>query len=105
MEKYKITFLHSALEDLEEIVLYISKDSKENAMAMHDKIIELATKLEDFPKLGVQVPDKKMSARGFRMIAVDKYILFYKVYSQEICVLRVLHGARDYSILFSQISE
>lgn len=105
MEKYRITFLQTALDDLEEIVLYISKDSKENAMAMHDKIIQIVTKLEDFPKLGVQVPDKKMSARGFRMIAVDKYLLFYKVYPEEICILRVLHGARDYSILFSQFLE
>lgn len=105
MEKYRITFLQTALDDLEEIVLYISKDSKENAMAMHHKINEIATKLEGFPKLGVQVPDKKMSARGFRMIAVDKYLLFYKVYPEEICILRVLHGARDYSILFSEFSE
>lgn len=102
MEKHKITFLQTALDDLEEIVLYISKDSKQSAIEMHDKIIQIANKLESFPKLGIQVPDKKMSARGFRMIAVEKYLLFYKVYPGEVCVLRVLHGARDYSILSSQ---
>lgn len=102
MEKYRVTFLQSALDDIEDIVLYIAKDSKKNALLMHDKIIEVANRLETFPKLGVQVPDKKMSERGFRMIAVDKYLLFYKIYSEEICILRVLHGARDYPKLFSR---
>jgi len=96
------TFLQSALDDLEEIVLYISKDSKERAMEMHDKIIQLATKLETFPKLGIQVPDKNISARGFRMIAIDRYLLFYKVYPEEICVLRVLHGGN--SLLFTRFT-
>ena len=102
MKKYRITFLQSALDDLEEIVLYISKDSKERAMDMHNKIIQLATKLETFPKLGIQVPEKNISARGFRMITIDRYLLLYKVYPEEICILRVLHGASDYSMLFSQ---
>jgi len=104
MERYRVVFLQSALDDLEEIVLYISKDSKEKAMKMHDKIIDLANKLETFSKLGVQVPERKMSAHGFRLIAIDRYLLFYKIYPEEICILRVVHGARDYSKLFSQFS-
>lgn len=105
MKKYKVVFLQSALDDLEELVLYISKDSKRNAMEIHDRIVQLANKLETFPKLGIQVPDKKMRERGFRMIAVQKSLLFYKVYPEEVAILRVLHGARDYPRLFSQLSE
>jgi len=105
MKKYNVVFLQSALDDLEEIVLYISKESKKSAMEMHDKIVKLASKLETFPKLGIQVPDKKMRERGFRMIAVDRYLLFYKVHPEEIIILRVLHGARDYPRLFSRLSE
>ena len=104
MEKCKVVFLQSALDDLEEIVLYIAKDSKTNAIAMHDRIIETANRLETFPKLGVLVPDKKMGERGFRVIAVNKYHLFYKVHSEEVAILRVLHGARDYPKLFSRFS-
>ncbi len=105
MEKYKVVFLQSALDDLEEIVLYIAKDSKKNAMKMHDKIIETANRLETFPKLGLLVPDKKLGESGFRMIAINKYLLFYKVYPEEVDILRVLHGARDCPKLLSRFSS
>ena len=105
MEKHRITFLQSALDDLEGIVQYISLDSKENALKFKDKIIQITNKLQSFPKMGLQVPDRKMSARGYRMIRIDKYLLFYKIYSDEVCILRVLHGARDYPLLSSQFSS
>ena len=105
MEKRKVVFLQSALDDLEEIVLYIAKDSKESAMKIHDKVIETANRLETFPKLGILIPDKKMSESGFRMIVVNKYLLFYKVYPEKVDILRVLHGARDYPKLFSRITD
>jgi plasmid stabilization system protein ParE len=49
METYKVRFLKEALEDLEEIVLYIAQDSSRAAFQMHDKIIKKATDLEVFP--------------------------------------------------------
>ena len=105
MENYSIIFTGSALNDLEEIILYIAKDSKENALRFHDKIIKSTNKLETFPKLGLLVPDKKMSSSGFRMLVIDKYLLFYKIYQEEISILRVLHGSRDYPKLFLKIKK
>lgn len=96
MDRYKVTFMESAINDLEEIVLYIARDSKANAIKFHDKIIESSKKLETFPKLGLLVPDKKMSNSGFRMLIIDKYLLFYKIYQEEISILRVVHGSKDY---------
>jgi len=58
MAKYKVEFLQSAIDDLQEIVLYIANDSKKSALELHDKIIESATRLEDFPTLGRMVPEK-----------------------------------------------
>lgn len=101
MAKYKVEFLQSAIDDLEEIVLYIAKDSPKSAMELHDKIIESATRLQEFPSLGRLVPDKKLRESGFRLIVIDKYLLFYKIYNEEINILRVLRGDRDYPSLFS----
>ena len=39
MEVYDVRFLKEALEDLEEIVLYIAQDSRHAALRLHDKII------------------------------------------------------------------
>lgn len=96
----KLIFSDLALNDLEEIVLYISKDSKENAINFYNILMESAKMLESFPLLGVLVPDKKLSSRKYRMLIIGDYLLFYKTNNQEIRVLRVLHGRRDYPYLF-----
>lgn len=55
MNKYKATFLHPALDDLEEIILYIAQGSSDAALKMHDEIISKARKLnEKFELNGVK---------------------------------------------------
>lgn len=103
--KYRVEFLQPALDDLEEIILHIARDSKAAAMKMHDKIVAAAYRLETFPKLGIPVPDKKMREGGFRMLIIDKYILFYKIYGDMINILRLVHGSRDYPQLFEKRSQ
>ncbi len=102
MERYEIKFLKDALEDLEEIILYIAKDSKILALKMHDQIMDTAKDLTTFPKRGRLVPDKKMAAHGFRMLIVMPYIIFYKIDDNTVHIHRVLHGARNYPSLFKE---
>ena len=45
MEIYKVEYLQTAMEDLEEIILYIAKDSVQDAIKMHDEIIDKSNKL------------------------------------------------------------
>ena len=99
MNKYDIKFLQIALDDIDDIVLYIAQDSRNAAIKMHDKIIETVNNLADFPMMGRAVPDEKIAKRGFRMIGVGKYLIFYKVFGKKVVILRVLHGMRDYPSL------
>jgi len=103
MGKFDVVFLQSALDDVEDIVLYIAKDSAQSAIKMHDYIVDTANRLSEFPMMGRAVPDEKISRRGFRMIGIGKYLLFYKVYDKRVVILRVLHGARDYPNLLDEI--
>ena len=93
---HKVIFSQQALDDLEQIVAYISQDSKNAALKLYDKIIEKTGRLSDFPMMGMLVPDEKIGKHGFRMIRHGNYLLFYKVYDTSVFVLRILHGARDY---------
>ncbi len=102
MELYDIRFLKDALDDLEEDVLYIAKDSKQAALLMHDKIIQKSNDLAHFPKLGRFVPDKKITEIGFRMLIVDKYIIFYRIIQNIVYIHRVLHGARNFPNLLAR---
>ena len=99
--KCKVIFLQAALDDLEQIVAYIAQDNVNAALRLHDRIVETANKLSDFPMIGRLVPDEKIGKHGFRMIGHGNYIMFYKVYDNDnkVVVLRVLHGARDYPSL------
>ena len=94
--KYNVVFLQIALDDLEQIVTYVARDNTNAALKLHDRIIETASKLSEFPMMGRLVPDEKIGKHGFRMIGHGNYTLFYKVYENNVVVLRVLHGARDY---------
>ena len=102
METYDVRFLQEALEDLEEIVLYIAQDSRQAALRMHDKIVEKANDLAIFPKRGRLVPDRKMAAAGYRMLGIKPYIVFYRVVERNVFIYRVLHGAMNYPLLYGK---
>ena len=43
--------------------------------------------------------------RGVRSIAVDRYVVFYRVRNSAIEIIRVLHGRRDVDGIFSRTRE
>jgi len=105
METYDVLFSREALEDLEEIVLYIARDSRQAALRMHDKIVEKANDLTVFPKRGRLVPDKKMAAAGYRMLGIKPYIIFYRVIERNVFIYRILHGATNYPLLYGKMLQ
>ncbi|MCL2098863.1 MAG: type II toxin-antitoxin system RelE/ParE family toxin [Oscillospiraceae bacterium] len=105
METYDVRFLQEALDDLEEIVLYIAQDSPQNALRMHDKIIEKANDLTMFPKRGRLVPDRKMAAAGYRVLGIKPYIAFYRVVERNVLIYRILHGAANYPLLYEKMIQ
>ena len=105
MGTYDIQFLQEALNDLEEIVLYIARDSRQDALRMHDKIIEKINDLMIFPKRGQRVPDKKMAAAGYRLLGIKPYIAFYRIIDRTVFIYRVLHGATNYPLMYEQMIQ
>ena len=105
METYDVQFLKEALDDLEEIILYIAQDSRQAALRMHDQIMEKANDLAVFPKRGRLISDKKMVAAGYRMLGIKPYIAFYRVVDRNVFIYRVLHGATNYPLLYGQMVQ
>lgn len=105
METYEVRFLQEALDDLEEIVLYIAQDNRAAALRMHGRIVEKAHTLSTFPKRGRLVPDKKMGEAGYRMLGIEPYIAFYRIIGNVVCIYRVLHGATNYPLLYERMSK
>lgn len=107
-EAYDVQFLETALADMSEILeSFIALGSRQGAVRLQQKIIKSAGLLELFPYAGSKVPDEKLAASGFRMVVIEKYLMFYKVAETEKTVLiyRLLNGKRDYPLLFGSIAE
>jgi toxin ParE1/3/4 len=86
-----------ASEDLLDIWSYIADDSEANADGFIDKIYETMELLARQPGLGRQRDDL---APGIQSFPVSRYIVFYRVVTGSIEIVRVLHGARDIGNIF-----
>lgn len=106
-EQYELTILPIALNDMSEIVSYFAINSKKGALRIHDKMINAAKRIEAQPFSGVTVPDKKLSADGYRMVVIENYLMFYKVFKKErqVIVYRVIDGRRNYPMLLAKLHE
>lgn len=81
-----------ALEDLDLIHQYISKDSKFYADRYIDKIIKRVDILENHPKKGRVVPEFELDT--IREIIEGNYRIIYKIFFLEISILRIHQTAR-----------
>lgn len=105
-ETYFLEFLPAALNDMTEIISsFIMLDSKQGAVRIKGKMNKAAEQVLRFPYSGVAVPDQKLSKLGFRMIVVEKYLMFYKVFEDEkkIIFYRVLNGKTNYPTLMYRL--
>ena len=87
----KLRWVRPALEDLREIDNYISADNPDAAKRALARIRAYSWLLVDQPYLG-----RPGRMPGTRELIVSKtpFILPYRVMSDEIQILRVIHGAR-----------
>lgn len=104
--EYTLEFLPIALNDITEVISsFVMFGSKQGAIRIKDRINKAVEQILHFPYSGVTVPDPKMSKQGFRMIVVEKYLMFYRVFEAEkkIIFYRVLNGKRNYPTLMNRL--
>jgi toxin ParE1/3/4 len=96
MANYIIT--PSAEKDIDEILLYISADNINAALAFNNRLINCFELLADNAKIGRERPELKQDLRSF---PEGNYLVFYREWSGIVAIVRVLHGARDLDEIFS----
>lgn len=84
-------------EDLFDIWSYIADDSEANADGFVDKIYETMELLARQPGLGRH---QEELAPGIQSFPIGLYVVFYRVVTGAVEVVRVLHGARDIKNIF-----
>lgn len=93
----KLRISPRASSDLIEIWSYIADDSAANADAFIDKLYETIQLLASKPGLGRH---REELAPGIQSFLFGRYIIFYRVVTRAIEIVRVLHGARDIENIF-----
>lgn len=87
-----IVWTEFALEDLQSIHEYISRDSKVYADRVTDKIILRVNQLENFPGSGRVVPE--FNNETIRELIQGNYRIIYKISATQLSVVRIHHSAR-----------
>jgi len=82
--------------DLEEIGDYIARDNPARAISFIQEIKKQCHKITNAPEAFPLRPDL---IEGLRMLSFRRYLIFYTV-GESVRIERILHGARDYSVLF-----
>ena len=95
----KIVFSPQARDDLREIFLYIASDNPDAARALLKRFRSRITDLEDAPHIG-----RPGRVPGTRELAIPgtAYIAPYQVRGDQLQILRVYHGARQWPDHFDE---
>ena len=98
--KYKILRTDRAEEQLREIIFYIADDSGsiEIALKYLDKIEHAIMQLEDFPYIGSIPKYAILRKQGYRVLIVERHLVFYKVKEDEklVTIYAIVDGRREY---------
>lgn len=89
----QVVWTQSALDDLQEIADYISKDSVRFAEITVDKLFSAVDILESFPLSGAMVPEFQNDR--LRQLVRGRYRIVYRIVNDhQIDILTVHHCAR-----------
>lgn len=94
--KYKIIRTDKADEQLREIIFYIAEDSGSIDIALNylDRIEKDINSLEEFPMSGSIPRYSILKKQGFRVLIVERHLIFYKIYEnrKEVVIYAIVDG-------------
>ena len=89
----EIAWTERARRDLQDIVEYISRDSKAYAQSFSLRLRNAIGRLSSFAESGRLIPEDP--ERGIREVLVENYRILYRVAEGRVIILTVVHGARN----------
>lgn len=89
----KLVWTEPAVEDLRELHAYIARDSELYASGFVNRIISATEGLAARPNMGRAVPEANDDT--VRELLYQNYRIIYRVTSNRVELLSVVHGSRD----------
>ena len=91
-----LRYLPIAQDDLVSILDWIAQDSPSRAMAFVEAVAKRIGRLESHPSLGRVPRNERLKQLGYRVLTVERYLVFYVPRGHAVEIHRVLHGSRHY---------
>jgi toxin ParE1/3/4 len=92
--------------DIAEIGLYFAERNQEVESRFYLELDKTIRMLADSPNLGERCQFRNPETKGMRIWQVSKfsnYLIFYLPKDDQLDVVRVIHGARDYAAIFNNV--
>ena len=99
MGQYKVKILPTAQEDMAEIVDYLNTLSPDAALRYYDLLIEKIGSLSDMPERCALARDTQLRLRGYRVLIVEQYLVFFVILGDTVQIRRIIYGRRQYEAL------
>jgi addiction module toxin, RelE/StbE family len=98
MEKYNVQITNPAADDIRKLYRYISENfsAPDTALSMVKLIHSEINKLRQSALVYPLVRNERLAAKGYRMIVVKKYLIFYAVKNKSVFVRRILHSRQNW---------
>lgn len=90
----KVIWSPSALDDIDAIAEYISRDSVFHASLFIDRLFEATDRLQKLPASGRVIPE--IGNQSCREIIYGSYRIMYRIEKSNIWITGVIHGARNW---------
>ncbi len=101
--RYRVMWTETAVRDLEEIVSYIARDSKQQATKVLKKIRGKSATLRSIPSRGRVVPELvELGLRNWCELIVSLWRIIYRIEGRFVFVDSVLDGRRDVEDILMQ---
>ena len=95
MDKHRIEYLPIAVADLDDIFIFVADNSPQAALELIDRIDASISGLESFPEMGVLAKPPRLARKGYRVLIVDDYLVFYVVIDDVVEIRRIVSGKRN----------
>jgi plasmid stabilization system protein ParE len=96
--KHKMIVRPRAEVDLASHFLYLSERSPQAALRFDKAVAEALKRIKSDPNVGARLVLPRvehLDPRFYRPKGFDKYLIVYRLTSDRIYVLRILHGSQD----------
>lgn len=97
---YKILRTDKAEDQLRDIIYYIAADSDniDIALTYLAKIEQSINRLKEFPNSGTIPRYSVLKKQGYRVLIVEKHLIFYKVNEENktVIIYAIVDGRREY---------